>query len=394
LRSGPLVSRLGAGVTLAELDADPHPVLARLRAQEPVAFLPALGAWLVTSREHALAAMRDDATLTVDDPRFSTARVVGASMLSTDGDAHARHRRPFAAPFRLASVRERFAAAVRDEAERLLAAIRNDGAADLRTTFTGPLAAAVMTDVLGLPAASRPEILALYTTIVDGVSRITAGEPVPAAAGDAFARLRIVVADALEHGPPASVLRTVAGDPAGLDREEIVANAAILLFGGIETTDGMIANLLLHVLSTPGAAGAVAADDALLRGAVEESLRLEPAAAVVDRYATRDFDLGGAAIAAGDLVTVSIAGANRDPAFFADPDRFLPERPNARTHLAFAQGPHVCLGMHLARLEADEALRLALLRLPGLRLDEAHPASPRGLVFRKPPALRVRYDAA
>jgi cytochrome P450 len=338
--------------------------------------------------------MRDDATLTVDDPRFSTARLVGASMLSTDGAAHGRHRRPFAAPFRLASVRERFAATVRDEAERLLAAIRDDGAADLRTTFSGPLAAAVMTDVLGLPAAARPEILRLYATIVDAVSRVAAGEAVPAAGAEAFARLRAVVLHALREAPPGSVLAAVARDPAGLDREALVANAAVLLFGGIETTDGMIANLLLHVLSTPGASAAVAADDALRRGAVEESLRLEPAAAVVDRYATRDHVLGGAEIAAGDLVTVSIAGANRDPAAFADPDRFVPERANARTHLAFAQGPHVCLGMHLARLEAHEALRLALLRLPALRLDTAHPTAPRGLVFRKPPTLRVRYGDA
>jgi hypothetical protein len=386
-------SPLAAGVTLAELDADPHPVLARLREREPVAFVPALGAFLVTSRELALAAMRDDATLTVDDPRFSTARVVGASMLSTDGGAHARHRRPFAAPFRLATVRERFAATVADEAGRLLAAIADAGAADLRSALTAPLAAAVMTDVLGLPAASRPEILALYATIVDAVSRVTAGEDVPAAGSAAFARLRAVVLDALDDGPPASVLRTVAADPAGLARDEIVSNAAVLLFGGIETTDGMIANALLHVLGTPGAAAAVAGDEALLRGAVEESLRLEPAAAVIDRYATRDHELGGVSIRAGDLVTLSIAAANRDPATFPDPDRFLPARPNARAHVAFAQGPHVCLGMHLARLEAHEALRLALARLPRLRLDPACPAAPRGLVFRKPPALRVLYGA-
>ena len=126
--------------------------------------------------------------------------------------------------------------------------------------------------------------------------------------------------------------------------------------------------------------------------AVEESLRLEPAAAVVDRYATRDVALGGARIAAGDLVTVSLAGAGRDPAVFGDPDTFDVRRPNARLNLAFAHGPHFCLGAHLARLEAHAAVR-AVLTLPELRLDPAHPASPRGLVFRKPPSLRVRWTA-
>jgi cytochrome P450 len=125
--------------------------------------------------------------------------------------------------------------------------------------------------------------------------------------------------------------------------------------------------------------------------AVEESLRLEPAAAVVDRYATRDVRLGDASIERGELVTISIAGANRDPAFFPDPDRFDVRRRGARRHVAFAHGPHVCLGMHLARVEARTAVGRLLERLPGLRLDPERPAVPRGLVFRKPPALHVLW---
>jgi cytochrome P450 len=113
---------------------------------------------------------------------------------------------------------------------------------------------------------------------------------------------------------------------------------------------------------------------------------------VVDRYATRDVTLAGARIRAGDLVTVSLAGAGRDPGMYPDPDRFDVRRSNARLNLAFAHGPHFCLGAHLARLEAQAAVR-AVLTLPELRLDPAHPAAPRGLVFRKPPSLRVRWAA-
>ena len=96
----------------------------------------------------------------------------------------------------------------------------------------------------------------------------------------------------------------------------------------------------------------------------------------------------------GDLVTVSLAGACRDPAFFPDPDRFDVHRENARQNLALAYGPHFCLGAHLARVEARAAIVALLRRLPGLRLDPAHPAAPRGVVFRKPPALHVLWDAA
>src|SRR5205085_5371913 len=131
--------------------------------------------------------------------------------------------------------------------------------------------------------------------------------------------------------------------------DELVSNAAVLLFGGIETTEGMIANALLHLLTNTEQLELVQSDRSLLANAVEESLRLEPAAAVVDRYATRDVQLGGVAIARGDLVRVSVAAANRDPSVFTDPDRFDLGRTHPRRHLAFAHGPHVCLGIHLAR---------------------------------------------
>ncbi len=177
----------------------------------------------------------------------------------------------------------------------------------------------------------------------------------------------------------------------GLSTPEAISNAAVIMFGGIETTEGMIGNAILHLLGHPDQLALVRADDDLVPNAVEESLRLEPAAAVVDRYATRDIVLAGAAIRRGDLVTVSLAGAGRDPAVFADPDVFDVRRDNARVNLAFAHGPHFCLGAHLARLEAQAAVR-AVLRLPGLRLDPERPAAPRGLVFRKPPALHLRWD--
>ena len=180
---------------------------------------------------------------------------------------------------------------------------------------------------------------------------------------------------------------------APLTEEEAISNAAVLMFGGIETTEGMIVNALLHLLSFPAQLALVLADPGLVPAAVEESLRLEPAAAVVDRYATCDTRLGGAVIRAGNQVTVSIAAANRDPAVFGDPDNFDVRRPNAGRHLAFAHGPHFCLGAHLARLETQVAVETLLTRLPGLRLDARYPSAPRGLVFRKPPGLRVRWDA-
>jgi cytochrome P450 len=332
---------------------------------------------VVGTREHALAVLRDPETFTVDDPRFSTARVTGPSMLSTDGAEHARHRAPFADEFRLRAVRERLGPFVAAEAGRLLDALAPAGEGELRRAFTGPLAAAVMGEALGLDAPVA-DVLRWYEAIVRAVDEAAADRPVDPAATAAFAALAGAIGDDL-------------GGRGDLTRDEAVANAAVLLFGGIDTTDGMLANAVLHLLQHPDELAAVRVDRERLPAVVEESLRLEPAAARVDRYATRDVLLGEIAIAAGDLVIVSITAANRDPAAFEEPEAFRPGRPDAKRHIAFAAGPHVCLGMHLARLEAHVALGAVLDRLPDLEL--AAPAVPEGQVFRKPPELRVSWRA-
>ncbi|GAB3423053.1 cytochrome P450 [Flindersiella endophytica] len=373
---------IGAAATLAELEADPHPLHARLRASEPVSWLPALNGWLVTRHDLAQSVLRAASDFTVDDPRFSTAAVVGPSMLSLDGAAHGRHRAAFAPEFKPRQVRERYGDFVTAETRRLVDGFRADGQAELRRGLAGPLAVAVVTEALGLGRTNASAVLGWYDAIVSAVTDISSGRPASPAGARAFDELRSSIAASL----------AAAHGDSGLSVDELVSNAAVLMFGGIETTEGEIVNLALHLLSAPDQLALVRADPALLDNALEESVRLEPAAAVVDRYATRDISLGGASIAAGDLVTVSLAGANRDPAVFTDPDRFDVRRANARQHLAFAHGPHFCVGADLARLEVRTALQ-ALLDLPGLRLDEDQPRpAARGLVFRKPPALHVRWS--
>jgi cytochrome P450 len=372
---------LGASITLEQLDRDPHPILARLRRQEPVSWLPALDGWLVTSHQLAREVMHEPLRFTVQDERFSTGRVIGPSMLSLDGDEHVRHRVPFAEPFRPRAVRDAFAYHVRADVERLIDDLEPMKAAELRRQFAGPLAAVTVTRALGLAREETSTLLGWYDAIVDAVDSITAGRPIPAAGTDAYAKLRARLLSTLhQHG-----LLSVVAEQRQLSAEEICSNAGVLLFGGIETTEGMISNALLHLLERPDAR-----DD--LAAAVEESLRLEPAAAVVDRYATQDTVLGGIRIGEKELVRVSIAAANRDPSVFTDPDRFDPWRANTRRHLAFAHGPHVCLGIHLARLEARTSVKLLFEKLPRLRGDPRLAPQVRGLVFRKPVTLHAVWD--
>jgi cytochrome P450 len=381
---------LGARLSVEQLSEDPHPHLARLRAAEPVSWVPAIDGWLVTSHDLALAVMRDAARFTVEDPRFSTARVVGPSMLSLDGERHARNREPFAAAMRPGPVRERFAGLIEAEVAPLLDVLEPCGQGELRRQFAGPLAARVLAGALGLDPASAPELLALYDGIVAAVTAISRGERPSGEAAAAFSRLEAMLRAAPQHGEERSLLAVAGG--CGLGAEEVVSNAAVLLFGGIETTEGMIANAVLALLLHPAALAAVRDSPGLAAAAIEESLRLEPAAAAVDRYAAASAQLGAASIRRGELVRVSLSAANRDPAVFARPERFELGRLRGRRHLAFAQGPHVCLGVHLARLEARLALRGLLERLPALRLDPDRPATVHGLIFRKPRALHVLWS--
>ena len=343
-----------------------------------VAWDAALGGHLVTGRAAAVEVLRDPDTFTVDDPRFSTARVVGPSMLSLDGAEHTRHRQPYVASFRARHVEQRFAAFVTAEAERLVAVVRPGS--DLRTAFAGPLAAAVVAESLGLGGGDPSVVARLlewYRDIVDSVAGMASGAEPTGEGSRAMADLGAAIRPHL----------TVHGD---LTDTEAVSNAAVIMFGGIETTEGMILNTLWFVLGDPALRAELVRRPEAVASAVEESLRLEPSAAVVHRYATRDVELAGAAIRPGDLVVVSIAAANRDPAEFADADRFVLDRPNVRRHLAFAAGPHVCIGMDLARLEARVAVSTVLARLPDARLAAGSPA-PSGLVFRKPASMVVEW---
>jgi len=370
------------------LETDLHGTLAEWRARAPVAWMPELGAWVVTSRALAVEVMRDAATFTVDDPRFSTAQVLGPSMLSLDGPQHTRHRDPFADAFRLPEVRRTFTDAVAELAREIVTDLEPEGRAELRRELAGPLAARVMALALDLIDVEATTLLEWYHDIVAAVSAIATGATDIDRSPSAVESLADHVARTIEAGHG-----VLASAGTALTVDEIVSNTGVLLFGGIETTEGAATNLFAHLLAVPGLWASVAADRSLIANAIEESLRLEPSVVRVDRFATRDTRLGDADIARGDFVIVMIAAANRDPSVFTEPDRFDIRRANAKQHLTFAQGPHVCLGMHLARLVVHAAVEAAANLLPGMRLDPAvRPPEAGGTVFRKPDRLDVIWD--
>jgi cytochrome P450 len=238
------MSTPAGAVTLADLENDPHPVLARLRAAAPVCWVPVLGTWLVTGYQLAVDVLRDARTFTVDDPRFTTARVVGPSMLSLDGAPHTRHRGPFNQPFRHDEVHARLASFTRSEADRLVSAIRPRGEAELRRAVAGPLAVAVMAEALGLGDTDPARILAWYDGIVTAVQAAGAGQAA-AAKPDAAAAKR----DAAAATPDAATAKREDATGAAAYAEQAASQHELIA--------SPHANSLL-----PELAGALAEDDA------------------------------------------------------------------------------------------------------------------------------------
>lgn len=371
------------------LERAPYDSLARLRAEEPVSWVPALGSWIVTGRDLAVAAMRDADAFTVDDPRFSTGAVLGPSMLSLEGPEHERHRAAFAAHFRPTVVREEFETDLEVMARELVAGVAADGMAELRRTIAGPLAVDTITRFLGLVDVEPRRVLEWYRQIADAIVGVAVGRAIPVSARAAIAELHERVAATLDSGR-SDFLETLRAE-AILRPEELPTAVAVVMFGAIETSEGMTANAFWHLLTHPEMHDAVRRDRSLVRPFIEESLRLEPAAAVVDRYATRDVRLGDVTIPDREMLAISLLGANRDPAVFPDPHGFDITRSNLRHHVTFVQGPHGCIGLHLARLETVAAVNAVLDHLPNLTIDAAHSTPPSGLIFRKPAAVTARW---
>ena len=385
---------IGSALTLPELENDVHPILHKLRQSEPISWVPIIDCWLVTDRDLCIKIMRDAKTYTVDHPGFTTAQVVGPSMLSLDGAEHSKHRSPFDKPFRKREVENRYKEPVAGFANGLIDRFFANGKAELRREFCGPIAVKTMIEALGMENITVEEVLTLNDRIVDAVTRLTAGEPISPEGSEAFDILKSKLIPALEQEPESNMLAAAVGNIRSLSIDQAISNAAILLFGGIETTEGMIANAMFHLLTNPEILAQVKADTGLIPAIIEESLRLEPAASAVDRYTTCDVTIGDITLKEGDLVRVSLAASNRDPAVFPNPDQFDPARKNLRSHVTWAHGPHVCLGLHLARLEAQKSVELLVERLPDLDLVDAKQAAPAGLIFRKPETLNISWCAS
>jgi cytochrome P450 len=384
---------LGASIEFADLEEHGRvEALDRLRAAEPVSWVPALGGWLVTDYALARDVLGRKADFTVwAEPNLVRASL-GVMMLTTDPPEHDRQRLPFDEPFRMRAVRERFEAPVSARVERLLDELASRGECELAHDFAAPFAIGVAGDILGLSLDDVPKIQGFYEAFAGAM--VYDGDPEPQRRADvarsAFSEILQGELDRARATPDGSITSVVANDPAAaLEDGEIVAQLRVILFGAIETIESMVLNAVLLLLQHPDELDAVRADPELLPNAVEEGMRLIPPVAFIERWTAQPTMLGAVELGAGEFVGMSTLAAGRDPAVFENPLRFDVRRENARHHLAFSFGVHHCLGFNMARLQGAVAVQAILDRLDGLELVSA--PEPHGFAFRRPPELRVRW---
>jgi cytochrome P450 len=392
---------------------DPYPRFAELRRQSPVhpgtlisltgftPDIPTMGLYGIDPGATPFVAFSFAAVERVyrDASTFSSRTaenqgmelVMGHTILNMDGPEHRAYRGLIQQAFSRSALARWEHELVRPVINRHVDAFARRGWADLvrELTFSFPLE--IISALLGLPEDDLDtfhrlavELLLIVTDIDRGLdASVKLGEYL----GEIVAARRRAPADDL-----ISVLAHAELDGQRLTDDEIVAFLRLLLPAGAETTYRSSSNLLFGLLSDRRQWEALVAQRSLVPQAIEEGLRWEPPLTMTGRTCVRDTVLEGVEVPAGSPVAPCIGAANHDETRWEDPERFDIFRPQ-RTHLAFAFGPHMCLGLHLARLETACLLDVLLDRLPDLRLDPgAEDLHITGLVFRAPEHMPVLFS--
>jgi cytochrome P450 len=392
--------------------ADPYPFFAEARAATSVFYSPNLDYWVVT-RYH-------DVRHILHSPRlFSAANALAPlqpicpaagrllaeggfrpipTLTNSDPPGHSRVRRLTNAAFtpRRVVAMEPF---VREIARRFVTERLSSGRADLVRDLAWDLPALVLFRVLGIPDEDVPRVKAgAENRLLLMWGRPTEDEQVQLARGMAAFWRYAEALVASRAGKPqddftSDLLLARDGDLPALNHQEVTQIVYELLFAGHETTTGMIANALRQLLTHRRAWEEIGNDPSLIPNAVEEVQRYDSSVIAWRRRTTQAVEVGGVPVPAGANLLLLLGSANRDPAVFADPERFDIHRHNAREHLSFGLGAHYCLGAPLARLEARVVLEELSARLPSLRLIPGQTLRFRpNTTFRGPLSLLVEWD--
>ncbi len=387
---------------------DPYPRFAELRRESPVQVGPIdLGEEMpelepdrtkpqpvtVFGFDEAVEVLRDSGTYSSTVYAGVMGEVMGRTILQMDEPEHRLHRALVSPTFR-SKVLERWEGdLVQRVVNELVDLFAAEGRADLVRELTFNFPVQVIAQILGLPRSDFPTFQRWAVEITSVTANWERGMAASAALRDYFAEIL-----AERRRRPAedliSDLAQVEVEGRKLDDEEIYSFLRLLLPAGVETTYRASGSMLYGLLTNPDQYRAVREDRSLIPVAFEETIRWEPPVTVILRQATRDTELGGVAVEKGADVGLLLGSANRDERKYEHPDQFDIFR-ESRQSLGFGFGVHVCLGMHLARMETRVAIDTLFDRLPDMELapEPGQDVHIRGMAFRSPIALPVEFSA-
>lgn len=321
--------------------------------------------------------------------------VMGRTILEMDEPDHHAYRSLIQQAFTRKAMERWEAEVVGPIVDEHIDAFVDAGRADLVRQLTFPFPVTVIAALLGLPRSDLDEFhrlaVELISVSVDYERAVGASKQLYDYFKGIVDERRVAPSDDMISVLAHAEMRDKGGDAHRLTDDEIIAFLRLLLPAGAETTYRSSSNLFFGLLSRPEQLDAVRADPELIPQAIEEGLRWEPPLLLIQRLVTRETELCGVTLPEGAVVAVNLGSANHDDSRWERPDDFDVFRP-PQQHVAFAFGPHMCLGMHLARMETKVVLEKVFDRLPGVRLDpDAGAPYITGMTFRSPPALPVAW---
>jgi unspecific monooxygenase len=390
---------------------NPHPALARLRAEEPVYYDQDFEAWIVTSYDECVAVLRDAGT-------FSSVRSVASradaeaveawheavwsghpTLIDTDPPLHTQLRRYVNKAYTPATV-ERLRGYIEQTVATLLAAAPDGEPFDLMATLARPLPLIVKMEDFEIPAERRDEFTVLVVTLMGAMDVTDSTEDGRTAAHEARQRLfeyfrdeaaaaAAAAAETAPAAPPQASSPQESGDALPDPAPEVLFSAKVdLIIGGNDDLSYGIGNTILELLRHPEQLAELRAAPERLPKALEELLRYDGPSHGLIRYASTYTTLGGREIAAGDAIFVMSGAANRDPERFEEPDRLALDRDDT-LHIGFGRGPHYCLGAPLARMEMAASIAGLLDRFNTIELVEQETSYTGNFVLRGPERLTV-----
>jgi len=383
--------------------ADPFPSIHALRRVAPVNETP-IGLWRLSRHADCLRLLRGvpcgvrhlDGTY----PRRPESGEVGPSefMLQQDPPKHTRLRKLVSKAFTPRAA-ESWRPRATEIADELLASALERGHLDVIADLALPVPSMLICEMLGVPTADRDRFTTWTAQATHALAGKMASQEVQDRAANAALSLANYFTDLIEERRKDKgddlISELIRAEEEGdrLSHSELVVQSIGLLIAGFETTIGLIGNGVAALARHPGEAQKLRARPALVPNAIEECLRYEGPIGMTLRVLHEDATFGDRTIPCDTEVWAMLWGANRDPAVFPDPDRFDVERSNAREHLAFGGGVHLCLGAHLARMEGQVAIGALTARTRDLALVSDEIAWGASL-FRVPGALPVTFRPA